>query len=258
MDTSSVPSDAERELAELRARAYGPDADIQTDPAALARLWELEATHLPRPPKPEDDELDVAGASPGGEPVVEPSATGGHAEGAGPRGDISPDIAASEIPPPSGWRGAASTRGGRATIVAAALATVLAVGYAVGWLVGAHPDATLRPTADEASNAALSMIHFLDAQPDATTIRGYESYRGIEPWFFENEQGYNCFMLVTPPAYVDGANCVPPGVDLFADMALFSESVAENSEPLPAGSIIRFHYLADRVDVHVYPASHTD
>jgi len=102
------------------------------------------------------------------------------------------------------------------------------------------------------------MINFLGAKPDASTIRGYESFRGIEPWFFEDEQGYHCFMLVTPPSYVDGANCVPPGVDLFADMALFSESVAENSEPLPAGSIIRFHHLADRVDAYVYPASQTD
>lgn len=34
--------DAQDELAELRRRAYGPDADIVADPAALARLRELE------------------------------------------------------------------------------------------------------------------------------------------------------------------------------------------------------------------------
>ena len=40
------PSDAGRELDELRARAYGPDHDIDGDPRALARLRELEAVHL--------------------------------------------------------------------------------------------------------------------------------------------------------------------------------------------------------------------
>ena len=32
----------DHELTQLRARAYGPDADIHTDPPALARLRELE------------------------------------------------------------------------------------------------------------------------------------------------------------------------------------------------------------------------
>ncbi|MFD4958109.1 hypothetical protein [Microbacterium sp. NPDC058389] len=41
----STPTDPSRddELRALRARAYGPDADIHADPAALARLQELEA-----------------------------------------------------------------------------------------------------------------------------------------------------------------------------------------------------------------------
>ncbi|MDE0546564.1 hypothetical protein [Microbacterium sp. C7(2022)] len=40
MDTAT-----QDELRELRARAYGPDADIDRDPAALRRLRELEAVH---------------------------------------------------------------------------------------------------------------------------------------------------------------------------------------------------------------------
>jgi hypothetical protein len=38
------------ELRSLRARAYGPDADILDDPAALARLHELEDLAAPAPP----------------------------------------------------------------------------------------------------------------------------------------------------------------------------------------------------------------
>ena len=257
METPSVPPDAERELAELRTRAYGPDADIQTDPAALARLRELEAAHRPRAPE-RDDELETAVPSAGGEPVVALSATNrDDKDETGPAGDASPDTAESENPPPLGWRRAVATPAGRTTVVAASLAAVLAVGYAVGWLVGPHPDATLRPEADEASRLALSMIGFLGIRADTSSVRGYERYQGIEPWFFQDEQGFHCFMLVTSPGFVDGANCVPPGVDLYADMVPWTELVDENSEPLPAGSIIRFHYLGDRVDVNVYPPSQT-
>lgn len=40
---------AEEELRELRARAYGPHADIATDPAALRRLQELESSRAASP-----------------------------------------------------------------------------------------------------------------------------------------------------------------------------------------------------------------
>ena len=48
MDGPATVSAEERELRELRARAYGPHADIQRDPAALARLTELEAARVRR------------------------------------------------------------------------------------------------------------------------------------------------------------------------------------------------------------------
>jgi hypothetical protein len=258
MDTPSVPSDAARELAELRARAYGPDADIQADPAALRRLRELEAARLrlPRPPERGDDEADAPAASGARDPEVKPSATQGGDVGSQAGPDISPD-AAEARPRPRSMR-TASTRPGRTTIIVGAVAAVIAVGYAVDWLVGPHPDVTLRAVTDTASSSALAMIGFLEAQPDASTIRGYGSYRGIEPWFFTNEEGYHCFMLVTGPASVDGANCVPPGVELFADVTPWRQLVDEDTEPLPAGSIIRFHYRDDRVDVYVYPPSHSN
>jgi hypothetical protein len=42
MDAPTLSSDRLRELAVLRSRAYGPDADIDRDADALARLVELE------------------------------------------------------------------------------------------------------------------------------------------------------------------------------------------------------------------------
>ncbi len=52
-----------RELAALRRRAYGPDADIQSDPAAVRRLSELEdlARRVPATPVEHRDELTDEG-----------------------------------------------------------------------------------------------------------------------------------------------------------------------------------------------------
>jgi hypothetical protein len=256
MDSSSLPSDADRELAELRARAYGPAADIQTDQAALARLRELEAAHHPGPAERGDDEADALASAGASDPDVGPSATQ-DGLGAEAEADNSP-LAAIAGPLRLRSRRASATPAGRATIAVGAVASVLAVGYAVDWLVGAHPDATLLPVTDTASSVALAMLGFLEAQPAASTVRGYDSFRGIEPWFFKNEQGFDCFMLITGPATVDGANCVPPGVDLFADISPWRQLAGEDTEPLPAGSMIRFHYRDDRVDVYVYPVSQTE
>ena len=104
----------------------------------------------------------------------------------------------------------------------------------------------------------LSMLDFLGGDADPSTFRGYQPYRGVEPWFLVDTQGFHCFMIIERPSGVDGANCVPPGVDLFADIGVDSSSAEELSEGLPEGSIIRFRYRGDSVDVFLYPASEGD
>ena len=49
-----------QELAALRRRAYGPNADIQFDPSALERLRELEEAIRPQPPARRDPEPVLA------------------------------------------------------------------------------------------------------------------------------------------------------------------------------------------------------
>ena len=66
-------------------------------------------------------------------------------------------------------------------------------------------------------------------------------------------------MLVDRPTRsVDGANCVPPWIDLFADVGAWPLLGNDYVEGLPDGSIIRFHYSGDTVDVFLYPASKAD
>lgn len=236
MDASSLPSDAERELVELRKRAYGPHPDIQDDPVALARLTELEAARTTSPPGGADTEISEAGAA-AIEPVMESSE--------GSRRSL--------------WHRLTATRARRISFVAGALVAILALGYAVVWLVAPHPDATLRQTADEADGAVLSVLDFLEADVDPSSIRGFQPYRGLEPWFAVDSQGFQCFMLIERRGpTVDGANCVPPGVDLFAEIGTLPQLGDDFPDGLPEGSLIRFHYRGDSVDVFIYPASEAE
>lgn len=90
-------------------------------------------------------------------------------------------------------------------------------------------------------------------------MRGYQTYRGYEPWFFVERQGWQCLMLVhVASRHVEGGNCVPPEVDLFADTDEWPFFGKDSVEDLPDGSIIRFHYRGDSVDVFRYPGSAAD
>ena len=107
------PSHPEREPDELRARASGPDADIEADPAAMARLVELEAAHLAAATA-----VRAGGSAVGAAPVPA-------AGPAGPTGDPRPAPA----DPPPGAPGAAAAAG----VARVAMARAIAVCPAAPW-----------------------------------------------------------------------------------------------------------------------------
>ncbi|OUM45445.1 hypothetical protein [Arthrobacter sedimenti] len=256
MDASSPSSDAGRELGELRRRAYGPHADIQADPAALARLTELETARTASPPEGTDTELDEPAAAADSAPAADFAGTVSGTDRPDTAAGIAPAMASREGSPRSFWHRITATRVRRSWFMAAALVAFLALAYAVEWLIGPHPDATLHPLADEADGVVFSMLDVLGADVDRSSLRGYEPYRGVEPWFAVDRQGLQCFMIIDRSGpTVDGANCVPPGVDLFADIGAWPLLGDDSMEGLPGGSIIRFHYRGDSVDAFLYPAS---
>ncbi|AUZ89087.1 hypothetical protein CVO76_16685, partial [Arthrobacter agilis] len=152
-----------------------------------------------------------------------------------------------------------ATRARRSWFVAGTLAVLFALAYTVGWFLGPRPDAVLHQSAGGGDEVVFSMLDFLGADVDRSSIRGYEPYRGVEPWFAVDRQGLQCFMIIDRSGpMVDGANCVPPGVGLFADIGTLHLSREDPGASLPDGSIIRFHHRGDSVDVFVYPASKAD
>jgi hypothetical protein len=254
MDASSPPSDAERELDELNRRAYGPHPDIQNDPAALARLTELETARTESRLKGVDTETGGHAEASDGGPAANSVWTESEADRPDHAAGFVPVVASSEGPLRSLSHRLNGTRARR--FVASALVAIVALWFTVAWLVGPHPDATLRPIADGADDRVVSLLEFLGAEFDPSSMRGYQTYRGFQPWFAVDRQGYQCFMLIhVASRTLDGANCVPPEVDLFADTGEWPLLGNDDIEGLPGGSVIRFHHRGDSVDVFLYPAS---
>jgi hypothetical protein len=260
MDPSSSRSDVERELDELRRRAYGRHPDIQSDPAALVRLAELEAERTASLHAAVGTEVTAPAAAPGSGPVAHSTWTTFIDEWPESASSIAPVTESNTGLMSSAWRERIATRVRHYSFMATALSVFVAVFVAsvitVAWIVRPRPDATLRPIADKADNAVLNMLVFLGADADPSSFRGYQPYLGVEPWFSVDRQGFQCFMIIDRSGpTVDGANCVPPGVDLFADTGADFVSAGDGMKGLPNGSIVRFHYRGDSVDVFLYPAS---
>lgn len=264
MNASPPPSDAEREREALRRRAHSRHPDVPDDPAEQARLTEPEGARTADSPAGADAGTRDAPAAAGGASIADSTRTESGAGRPDTAGDIATPEGSGEDAPRSLWHRLTATRRRSALVagalVAGALVAIPAIANTVASLVGPHPDVTLSPVADEADALERSLLAYrFGSRFESSSIRGYEPYRGFEPWYFEDKQGFQCFAIVDRSIQsVDGAGCVPPGVDLFADIDAWSDLGSAYLEGFPDGSIIRFHYRGDSVDVFVYPASGAD
>ena len=220
---SPRPSDTERELAELRARAYGPEADIEADPAAMARLAELEAAHLSA----------VTAERAGGSTVVAPVPAAASAE---PTRD----------PRPAGAR-RPSRRAGvviGATVLVGALA-------AAGWNLVPRPDATLQQIAVEANSDIIRVLSAQGRGPVPSTLRRFEPYHDVRVWSVEDHAGKICFIvwdLAESGRF--SIKCAPPGTAVALTLSVAREA-DEFGRWLPDGSNVDFRFREDTVDVFV-------
>ncbi|WP_341994969.1 hypothetical protein MRBLWH7_002517 [Microbacterium sp. LWH7-1.2] len=212
----SRATDDERELSALRARAYGPEADISADPAAVARLIELEAAHL--------------GAAASVPPAVATEST------AEVRQAVSHG---------SRWRAWLLT--GAMGIVAAAVAATI-------WFLFPHPDATLRETEPDADSAIIDVLSAQGRGPVASTLRQFETYHDVGVWSVENAAGRVCYVVWD----VRGGGrfaltCGPQDRDVSLSLSVEPAGGDGFGEWLPEGSLVRFHFRGDTVDVFVRP-----
>jgi hypothetical protein len=210
------PSDADREFQELRRRAYGPDPDISVDPPALARLRELEAGNL------DVNSLPVA-------PTSENAADS----------EAPADAASIEHPVPE-W-----------------LRLVLAGGIVTTTLLlsAPRPEATLHPTGAAADDQVRGMVSLEEPSRlmiEASTLRGYGSYLGLEIWSGVNTFDSPCLMAVhRASGNLSEARCAPAPADLIMDVSSSGDGF-EGFEGRAGDGIIRFVFRDDKVDAYVY------
>lgn len=234
------------ELERLRRRAYGRDADITGDPAAQARLAELEAArHRERAPG-----VDAAAAVPAPAPE---------------RGPL-PEPA-EEPPSADGIDGApvARRRRRRLAILGVAIAAVfvnailitvmwphppnygLAPDYILGQKFITPPDFVLQLVSDGADvdepedpHGTLNRLGL-----DSEEMRRFENFGYLSVWSGESRYGTTCVLVAHP---VQGLNegihaeaCSPGGQVTIADLT-----------QSPPESLTRFVLRESRVDVYVY------
>jgi hypothetical protein len=215
-------SKSDREFYELRSRAYGPDPDIIVDPPALARLRELEAAN-----RAEVNSLPVA---PAGESAADSEAPA--------------DAASMEHPVPRwsrlGWVGGA---------------LVLAVGIVTTTLMlsGPRPEATLYPTRAAVDDQVRELVEGVPMLlVEASTLRGYGSYLGLEIWSGVDRFDSPCLVAIhRASGNLSKARCAPAPADLIMDVASSGDGF-EGFEGRSGDGIIRFILRDDKVDAYVY------
>ena len=249
MGETPSSADAERELNALRARAYGPNADIHNDPVALARLSEMESARLATEAAPTSAEPAAVAADLPVSTVAGAAADVAVAE-TGP-----PKISAGE-PRRSLWRRATATRSRSVWLVTGAVVVVLALTWTIDRLLSPRPDSTLAPMAEEADGQILDLVDVAQTL-DTSTLRGYEAYRGLEVWFARIEEGLDCLLAIERVSdSIITANCAPREAELRLEVGGYPESDEVHYEDgLTPGSVIRFTLNGDTMDVFLFPAA---
>jgi hypothetical protein len=133
---------------------------------------------------------------------------------------------------------------------------VVAIMYGVATVLAPAPDATLSPTGATADDLLIGLVR--NSGPidiDLSTLESFEPFHGIEPWSAVDDYGNPCLVLIerSRERLVE-AVCTPTEADLVADYGAWPASDYDFGDPLPDGSIVRFHHRGDTVEAFVHPA----
>jgi hypothetical protein len=238
-----MSSDRRRELAELRSRAYGRDADIHSDSVAMARLLELE--DLART----DDSPEVVEVDPHTDsPVQASDPHGRHSpqvvrEPAESDGTDASEEARADAPEPA----RRSRRLPTWTYIAAAALLGLVVGIAVPALSPPHPDAVLSQTSRAGGPALDYDMYRLRAD---SAVR-YETFHELEVWSAQNDQGATCIVVTTAALEWMTATCAPEPLDPVADLTFYPGMTQIDGLELAEGSVLRFLLRGDVIEVWI-------
>ena len=208
------------ELALLRSRAYGPDADISGDAEALRRLAQLESAIKAPHPDAASASVDLASAS--------------------------AETASGSTPARSRWWLVSLI-----AAVAVVAALVGAGGLAViQVMVAPRPDAVLSTAdVDPRTDAALDEQWLGYFSMNRADLRGFDEYDGFRSWAGTSDDGLQCLFVLGAEGGLAAYSCTTSGVMPVAD----AEVADDSGVTAPPRRIIRFELHGDAV--HVFDRS---
>lgn len=249
MDAPSQTPELSRELADLRRRAYGPDADIQRDPEALDRLHELE--EIVRVETEAATVAPIEEVEPPSEPVIEGKVSATQTEPAEPTATIA---GAQDDPQSRTAREASARPWWRRGIVWAIAAVSLLAGVAIGaWaysLTLPRPDFTMEidPGSGERGNNWNSVLAGWGVDPGSAVP--YGQFNGLDVWTVISDHGSRC-VLITRESDPMSISCAAQDLDPTLDLTVYPGMAVYFDEPMPDGTLIRMIARTGGIDVWV-------
>ena len=231
-----APSTRADELAALRRRAYGPDADIQDDPRALARLAELERAIAPvasaQPDEPATDEAPAPARSAGQKPFAPPTSH-----------------------PTGRWRNAIAVVAVTASVIAA-----IALGALAFERVNRpQPVARFPALAEPSQGTAFplpypELLREFDFRQPFYVPHG--EYGALDMWSATGPRGRQC-LIVSVGGEVPGFACTVRAIETIVDIRSQNSWMPDSPDggPIPNGSTVRFVLHDGVIDVYVGRAS---
>ncbi|NYE20080.1 hypothetical protein [Microbacterium immunditiarum] len=290
MTASSLSPERMDELAALRARAYGPDADIHEDAGAVARLHELEelarraeldevsppAADTPTTVDPVREQPAMAEAFPQSTVVVErngspapvddPETVGAASDStAEPQDepdaspDADPDADATEAAPapevPEPRRGVVGLwrRIPRWAIAVVGVIAGAAAGVGLAAAAAAQPEARLAidPTREASGAVFLPSGALVYYGLEQSDLRMHEMYGDLQVVTGTNEFGHECLFAAVGERWLNGG-CAPAELGAVFDIN-DDYGLQEIADPdLPEGSTIRLVLDGDLVEVWIH------
>ncbi len=247
------------ELQELRRRAYGPDADIETDPAALARLHELEDAAAAKPAATSDPSAPEAAAKPATDALPSPPDSSADAPAADPLETAEPSAPAQAPASPRVSRlralAARTTATRRARLLTGIVAVVVVglIGGVIGWQA-AQPraDRVLAPTSETLAVAGDEQSILSGGYGLEGRLRGHEPYGALHAWTGRTHEGLECLVISLGEVAVDnivGVGCAPDGLPASVDVFMWPGWSVQADLDLPVRSLVRFVRAGDQVRV---------
>ena len=217
----------EVELAALRVRAYGPDADIAVDPAAVARLCVLEDMSRSEPAA---DTSTPDADSDSSDPPAAPDESG---EGPSDPAPVAPEPRRRRRMPI--W-----------AFVAGAAVIGLGLGWAIPGLMPPHPQSVLRVAPAEGAPQDFELYGLEAVSP----VR-YDPFHELEVWSSLTPTGAVCLLITANTGEWITAGCAAGSVEPIADFTVYAGMRTIEGLDLPVGSLVRFTLSDGAVEVWI-------